>query len=700
MSDLPKDSKQGSDNPDSFVGTLLANRYYIEAKVAKGGTAVVYRARDQTLDREVAVKILHEHLENRKEVVMRLQREAKVIAQIRHPNILTVHDFLDIGGRAVLVVEFMPGQTLSALIQMKEEIPEDIILMISYKVLLGLQAAHELEITHRDIKPANILIHGDLGIKISDFGLAKIINSAEDGLTKVGVFIGTPSFSSPEQIEGKPLDHRSDIFSLGLTVYMMATKAHAFKNRGDSTSTVWLKTVKGHFEAARLRNPKISKELDRVISKALMVDLSKRYQTSREMAEDIEKILRQRDLLPYDSRLKAYFDGPSLYQSSIVRRRFKLRRMTLAAGFLVTTLFGAWYLWQSGSAPNETKRFEELSSRTTVPAPAQPPALEPPSLPAQIQTPVEAPIHEQSPRQPLQIRPLEDSPAAKPARKIDAPSLPKKAPFEIRPDAVDIQDGNRVIISDSLEDYSLKISWQESDRFFELRNSANNRVVEQGTSLHSYWMTRPLQPGAYDWKTSSQQGRFTVERWASFAEETQKTKSFLVVTTQFADVEAEINPWSQILRFSWLSGPSAETYRLELSPESSFLPILFQGTSTTKYLSVERAWAERETLYWRVAFMDEAKNVFFVDRPRRLNLVARGFPPVVAFENSSQGRWPDEGLNVSLPEKSKMICHFRGRSGPLGPAVEVVGVHQTVKAPSKDFQVAACSVNRNLYLLH
>jgi serine/threonine-protein kinase len=148
--------------------------------VAKGGTATVYRALDTVLNRDVAVKILHEHLGGKREVVTRFKNEAQVIAQLRHANILTVFDFLEHQGRAVLVVEFMPGVTLSTLVKMASKIPEDFVLMIGLEILQGLRLAHQKGITHRDIKPANILVHPDLGIKISDFGLAKLINSDDD----------------------------------------------------------------------------------------------------------------------------------------------------------------------------------------------------------------------------------------------------------------------------------------------------------------------------------------------------------------------------------------------------------------------------------------------------------------------------------------------------------------------------------------
>jgi serine/threonine protein kinase len=264
--------QQDSGGPDSLVGNKIVDRYTILTRIAKGGTAVVYRALDTVLNREVAVKIIHEHLERKEEIVGRFKKEAVMIAQLRHANIVTVFDFLEYRGRAVLVVEFMPGITLSALVNSTEKIHEDIVLMITLNILNGLRVAHEKGMTHRDIKPANILVHSELGVKISDFGLAKIMES-DDQLTKTGIFVGTPSFSSPEQIEGRPVDHRSDLFSLGLTMYMLATRSHAFKNKGDSTTTVWYKTVRGTFESARERNPALSEAFEKIVNRSLEVSL-------------------------------------------------------------------------------------------------------------------------------------------------------------------------------------------------------------------------------------------------------------------------------------------------------------------------------------------------------------------------------------------------------------------------------------------
>lgn len=333
---------------DPLVGTTMG-RYTILDRVAKGGTATVYRALDNVLNREVAVKVLHEHLGGKREVVIRFKNEAQVIAQLRHQNILTVFDFFEFEGRAVLVVEYMPGVTLSTLIKQVARIPEDFVLMIGLEMLQGLRVAHQKGITHRDIKPANILLHPDLGIKISDFGLAKLVN-ADDGLTKEGIFVGTPSFSSPEQIEGKPLDQRSDLFSLGLTLYILATRSHAFKQQGDSTTTVWFKIVKGKFESLREKNPDLSPEFERIINRSLEVDLQKRYQTASEMISDIETLMRARGLMPYDEPLKEFLRAPD-QAKNIARSKDSDSRNAkliwgLSLGFFLIALWVGGILFQ------------------------------------------------------------------------------------------------------------------------------------------------------------------------------------------------------------------------------------------------------------------------------------------------------------------------------------------------------------------
>jgi len=293
---------------DPLAGVHIG-KYTVIEKIGEGGTAIVYRGVDTVLHRDVAIKVLHSHLVGEENIGKRFEKEARIIAQIRNANILEVYDFLEHEGKEVVVVEYMPGSNCSDLLRLDRKIPEVYVVMIALEILKGLKAAHKKGVIHRDIKPANILLNPEYGVKISDFGLAKRTEQ-DDGLTKDGMFIGTPSFASPEQIEGKKLDTKTDIFSLGVMLYIMATKTHPFKERGDSVTTVWFKISQGKFTSARHRESKLSEEFDHVIAKALTINAQARYQTAEQMMNDLEPILRVKGLFPYEQALHDFLEDP------------------------------------------------------------------------------------------------------------------------------------------------------------------------------------------------------------------------------------------------------------------------------------------------------------------------------------------------------------------------------------------------------
>ncbi|MDB5037992.1 MAG: hypothetical protein JWQ35_1520 [Bacteriovoracaceae bacterium] len=630
---------------DRLVGKTIAGRYSILTRIAKGGTAVVYRALDTTLNREVAIKILHEHLENKHEVVERFRKEAVLIAQLRHPNILTVFDFLEYEGRAVLVVEYMPGITLATLVNGTDRIPEEIVLMITLEILKGLRAAHQKEITHRDIKPANVLVHSELGIKISDFGLAKILDS-DDGLTKEGIFVGTPSFSSPEQIEGKPVDHRSDLFSLGLTTYMLATRSHAFKKKGDSTTTVWFKTVRGTFEAARNRNPDLSAEFELILNKALEVTVEKRYASAEEMIKDVEALLQKKGLAQYQLILKTFLLDPKTFSAlPLSNQRKKLsRKYWIGLGILSLVTAAALYFFNQPN-PNESPDLADFKSTApldSVLPKMETPAAVPPSNTSEASPEVSAPpLHEV--QKPSKAHKKSD---------VEKVSLkPKGAEISF---AVPLNKKSLILLSSDDALPNFRVNWSGPPNFILASDPIFSKIVQKGQSKFHFWEIKDLRVGNFFWRGGTETGQIEVQNLETYRSKIKSAKRPVIVSSQFGDVDLELNPWTQDLQLNWQAGPDAHSYRLELSTNNRFSNLLFSTVAVTKSVTIERLWDKSATLFWRVAYLDESRNVFLIDPVRKINLVVKGRSP--SFDLLS----PQPGESVGSDIDIKAIGPAKG----------------------------------------
>jgi len=661
---IPADSETQMDQThekirDALIGVEIG-RYKILDKVAKGGTATVYRALDNVLHREVAVKILHEHLEGKREIVDRFKKEAQVIAQLRHPNIVNIYDFLEYQARAVIVAEYMPGITLSALIKRVKKIPEDIVLMIGLEILHGLKAAHEKGVTHRDIKPANILVHPELGIKISDFGLAKITQN-DDGLTKEGIFVGTPSFSSPEQIEGRPMDHRSDIFSLGLTLYMLATRAHAFKKHGDSTTTVWFKIVKGSFDSARIHNPDLSKDLERILDRALEVDVGKRYQTAEEMIDDIEKILIKRDLIPYQSDLRSFLKAPDNVHG-IVRGNNGIsfvRILTATIVICLATLGSAalYFYKDNWLPPAEPERDPSAQIHSPITTSPDLTIAKPAPNSSELTSPTKAPT-------------AADAGTAVDKRNDEA----KKIVKHIKPvrtvetivTAIPIVESDVQIVASSKEAFP-GLSFQNVNSHWELaKDSDFQKIVFQGDASPQHRIDlRKLDSGYYFWRSGDQTGELKITTFEAYRSHSQPTKRAVSVSSQFGDVDLELNPYLQKLQLSWQAGPEAKSYRIEVSSEPQFQNLLFSGTSVNKFTTIERSWEKSQSIYWRVSYLDENRNVFLVDDIRKINLKLSGSPTY--FDVSENPHITKDSIEVSAvgPAEGSFRCLLNRKSEGL-----------------------------------
>jgi eukaryotic-like serine/threonine-protein kinase len=283
-----------------MIGTLISH-YRVLEKLGAGGMGVVYKAQDTRLGRFVALKFLPDDFADDAQWRERFQREARAASALNHPNICTIYDIGEADGRAFMAMEFLDGGTLKDKIA-GAPLELDQLFDISGQVLDGLEAAHAQGIIHRDIKPANFFIASSGRAKILDFGLAKIatasrartgdeetlVNAA--GQTTAGVTLGTMPYMSPEQALGKPLDTRTDLFSLGVTLYEMATGQMPF--HGDTTGVLFLSIVQESPAPVMQLNPKLPPEIQRIINKCLEKDRELRYQHASDISSDLKRLQR------------------------------------------------------------------------------------------------------------------------------------------------------------------------------------------------------------------------------------------------------------------------------------------------------------------------------------------------------------------------------------------------------------------------
>jgi serine/threonine-protein kinase len=585
---------------DPLVGQVVG-KYKIVERIARGGTATVYKAMDQVLKREVAFKILHQHLESRPDVVERFRVEAQTVASLRHPNILNVYDFFNHEGRSILVAEFMPGYTLSHLIKKFRRIPEEYVLMIGAEILQGLREAHARGFTHRDIKPANILMHSDLGVKISDFGLAKLVNS-DDGLTKDGVFVGTPSFSSPEQIEGKKVDHRTDLFSLGLTLYIMATGHHAFKQKGDSTTTVWFKIVRGEFQGIREFDKNLTTDFERVLEKSLQVDPSKRYASADEMLQEMVRLLRKRGQTPYQDLLKRFLDTPFGQSKAAEGKKSRKKLVKVAAVFVVLiAVFGlgflAWELSQSGSK-------EEVLVDSPPVIEKEEGGLSEPQI-----------AEDSSPSIPAEPKPIRPQATQKARPVAAAPGVGAKTS-----DFVPVYSSAELIYEQGDKSFNWRFQWKNQAENFQLRDEEKNQDLVSQVFSDGIFDWNSWDSGTFEWKAGAETGKIQIQNFGDYRAAHPVTKRDLPVSSQFGEVDLQINPWIQQIRLTWESGPGADSYRVEIAEDQDFRQIIFAGVVPQRYVQVDRLWDKPTSLFWRVQYLDGNRNVFFIDPIRKINL--------------------------------------------------------------------------------
>ena len=272
------------------AGTQLGS-YEILSPLGAGGMGEVYRARDSKLKREVAIKVLPQSLAADADALARFEREALAVAALSHPNILAIFDFGRHEGMAYAVTELLEGETLRGKLD-TGPIPQRQAVDYALQVARGLSAAHEKGIVHRDLKPENLFVSKDGHVKILDFGLAKKVEAVGEhektsaqtgsGHTEPGTVMGTMGYMSPEQVRGLPVDHRSDLFSLGAILYEMLSGRKAFKR--DTASDTMAAIMRDEPPELTQSGRNVSPALDHIVRHCLEKDRENRFQTAKDVA--------------------------------------------------------------------------------------------------------------------------------------------------------------------------------------------------------------------------------------------------------------------------------------------------------------------------------------------------------------------------------------------------------------------------------
>ena len=271
----------------SLIGAVLSGRYRLDSKLGSGGMSTVYLARDETLERSVAVKVLHAAISDQPDQLERFRREARSVAQLSHPNVVAVIDAGEDAGHPYIVFEFVDGETLKQRIDRLGRLPVDEAAAYAIEIGRGLAAAHARMLVHRDVKPQNVLIDREGRAKVTDFGIALSLES--DGLTKTGRVLGTTDYVSPEQAMGHDVDARSDIYSLGILLYEMLTGRVPFE--AETLVGVAMKHVNEPMPDVQVARPEVSSVLAAVIERSTQKDPNDRYADMAAMLGQLEGAL-------------------------------------------------------------------------------------------------------------------------------------------------------------------------------------------------------------------------------------------------------------------------------------------------------------------------------------------------------------------------------------------------------------------------
>src|ERR671923_548309 len=271
----------------TLIGTLISDRFRLDERIGSGGMSTVYRAYDPTLERWVAIKLMHRDISSDPDQLERFRREARAVAQLNHPHVVTVIDAGEDEGAPYIVFEYVEGETLKDRIRRNGRLPVAEAVAYAIEIARALECAHSHRLVHRDVKPQNVLIDPDGRAKVTDFGIARSLEG--QGLTAPGRVLGTTDYVSPEQALGHEVTEQSDVYSLGICLYEMLTGEIPFK--ADTQVATAMKHVREPLPDVQRRRPEVSAALAAVLERSTAKETANRYQTIDEMVHDLEEVL-------------------------------------------------------------------------------------------------------------------------------------------------------------------------------------------------------------------------------------------------------------------------------------------------------------------------------------------------------------------------------------------------------------------------
>ena len=318
------------------TGSTFAGRYQIIEELGRGGMGRVYKVHDTRIKEKVALKLLKPEIASDREMIERFSNELKLARKIRHKNICGMFDIGEAEGAHFITMEYVSGEDLKTMIRMSTGLTIGTVLSIGKQICQGLTEAHSLGVVHRDLKPQNIIIDKGGNAKIMDFGIARSIR--EKGITGAGVMIGTPEYMSPEQTEARDVDQRSDIYSLGIILYEMATGRVPFE--GETALSVAIKHKTEIPKDPKSLNPHIPDDLKRLILKCLEKDRARRYGTAAEVEAELEKIEKG---IPTTERVVPERKTLSSKQITV---QFELKRAVIPTAVVVVAVVAGLLFWK------------------------------------------------------------------------------------------------------------------------------------------------------------------------------------------------------------------------------------------------------------------------------------------------------------------------------------------------------------------
>src|ERR1700678_3584896 len=370
---------------------LYSGRYQVTHLIARGGMAMVYRAQDTLLNRAVALKILYPELSEDPLFVERFRREAQAAANLSHPNIVPVFDWGEDDGSYFIVMEYVEGRPLSAVLRDPQRLSPRQIATIGAGVAAALAFAHRHGVVHRDVKPGNVLITPDGDVKVTDFGIARAMNT-EESLAQTGAVKGTAAYLSTEQAEGKGVDSRRDIYSLGVVLYEMGVGRPPFT--GDSPVAVASKHFRDLLILPREANPAVPPALEAVTMKAMAKNPDARYGSAEELRADLLRFADGRPVEAGDPGLTSVMaavgatqavpmatgrtmavpqGGPPDNKEDLERKKRTRNLIILLVALLVALAVIAFFLLRSVGAFGGNVSVPDVGKQTVAPGPPHPP---------------------------------------------------------------------------------------------------------------------------------------------------------------------------------------------------------------------------------------------------------------------------------------------------------------------------------------